>query len=102
MNESVRIAAREESGIVTAKVIIPHPSESGARKDESGNIVPAHFIKTGTVTLNGSPLLDIQLGPAVSKDPFLQFRFKGVKGDILKVLFHDSGNDQFAAETRVL
>ena len=102
MSDNIRMVAREESGMVTAKLVISHPNESGTRKDEQGNLVPANFVRTGTVTLNGSPLLDLQLGPSVSKDPFLQFRFAGKKGDSLKVSFTDSGNMVFAAESVVL
>lgn len=102
MIDSIRMVAREEGGIVSVKLVIAHPSESGTRKDEQGNFVPAHFLKTGTVLLNGTPLLDLQLGPSLSKDPFLQFRFSGKKGDVLKVAFNDSRNERFAAETVVL
>jgi sulfur-oxidizing protein SoxZ len=102
MSESIRIVAREDDGIVSVKLVIPHPNESGSRKDEQGNLVPPHFIRTGAVLLNGKTLLDLQLGPSVSKDPFLQFRFAGRKGDVLKIFFVDSRSEQFAAETVVL
>ncbi|NTU97253.1 MAG: thiosulfate oxidation carrier complex protein SoxZ, partial [Chlorobiaceae bacterium] len=75
MSDSVRMVAREENGVVSMKLVISHPNESGARKDEQGNLVPAHFLKTGIVQLNGAHLFDLQFGPSVSKDPFLQFRF---------------------------
>ncbi|MGB7511819.1 MAG: thiosulfate oxidation carrier complex protein SoxZ [Pelodictyon phaeoclathratiforme] len=101
MSSSVRIFAREESGIVHVKIIIPHPNESGSRKDEQGNLVAAHFIKEGAVFLNGKPLFDIQLGPSVSRDPFLQFRFSGKKGDIVKVSFIDNKDEHFVADTVV-
>jgi len=93
--------ALEESGIVKVKIIIPHPNESGTRIDELGNTVAAHFIREGAVSLNNRPLVDLQLGPSVSKDPFLQFRFTGKKGDVLSVSFLDSTNEYFVAETIV-
>ncbi|MEI6757850.1 MAG: thiosulfate oxidation carrier complex protein SoxZ [Chlorobium sp.] len=101
MSSSIRILAREENGVVLAKVIIPHPNESGTRKDEKGSLVPAHFVREGTVTVNGNSLLDIELGPSVSKDPFLQFRFSGKKGDLLKVSFLDNREERFVAEALV-
>ena len=101
MSSSIRLFAKEDSGIVLVKVIIPHPNESGSRKDDFGALIPAHFIKEGVVSLNGEPLLQLQLGPAVSKDPFLQFRFKGKRGDQLKLIFTDSRAEQFVAETVV-
>ena len=101
MSSSIRILAREENGVVSAKVIIPHPNESGTRKDETGSLVAAHFVREGTVTVNGNSLLDIELGPSVSKDPFLQFRFSGKKGDLLKVSFLDNREGRFVAEALV-
>ncbi|MBM3162726.1 MAG: thiosulfate oxidation carrier complex protein SoxZ [Chlorobi bacterium] len=97
----MRIFAKEEGGIVSVKIVIPHPNESGTRKDESGKIVPAHFIREGSVQVNGKPLLDIQLGPSVSRDPFMQFRFSGKKGDRLTLRFIDTRNQEFAAEALV-
>jgi sulfur-oxidizing protein SoxZ len=98
----MRIFAKEEGGTVSVKIIIQHPNESGTRKDEAGNIVPAHFIREGSVLLNGKPLFDLQLGPSVSRDPFLQFRFSGKKGDALALRFIDSKNQEFAAEATVV
>jgi sulfur-oxidizing protein SoxZ len=101
MSSSVRIFALEENGSVHVKVIIQHPNESGSRKDEQGNLVAAHFIREGAISLNGNPLLDIQFGPSVSKDPFFQFRLTGKKGDLLHVSFLDNKDVTFVAEAVV-
>ncbi|RDD31252.1 thiosulfate oxidation carrier complex protein SoxZ [Prosthecochloris sp. ZM] len=101
MSAQVRIVATEVAGVVTAKVIVPHPNESGRRKDELGNLVPAHFISEAKGSLNGTALFEMQLGPSVSKNPFLQFRFKGGKGDTLNVVLLDNRQNSFAAETVV-
>ncbi len=101
MSSTIRIFAREESGAVHAKVIIPHPNESGARRDENGILIAAHFIKEGAVYLNGNPLMELQLGPSVSKDPFFQFRFFGKRGDLLHVSFIDNKEVTFVADAVV-
>jgi len=98
---SVRIVAIEAQGTVTAKVIVPHPNESGRRKDEQGNFIPANFVTEASGTLNGASLFTMQLGPSVSKNPFLQFRFKGKKGDKLKVSLKDNKQKTYEAETVV-
>ncbi len=101
MSVQVRIVATEAAGVVTAKVIVPHPNESGRRKDELGNLVPAHFVTEAQGRLNGVALFEMQLGPSVSKNPFLQFRFKGKKGDKLNVVLLDNKQNSFEAETVV-
>jgi len=52
--------------------------------------------------LNGQPLLELQLGASVSKDPFLQFKFAGKKGDRLSLRFTDSMRQEFSAEAAVI
>lgn len=73
----IRAQSKGDSGEI--KVLISHPSENGVRKDNSGKLVPAHFIKLATVTVNGKTVLDGLWGPGVSKDPYLGFKVKGMK-----------------------
>jgi sulfur-oxidizing protein SoxZ len=81
------------------KVLISHPSENGLRKDKSGALIPAHFIKNVTVTVNGKAVLDGQWGGGVSKDPYLSFKVKGMKsGDKIIVNAEDNTGDKAMAE----
>ncbi len=97
----LRIVAVEDQGVVSAKVIIPHPNESGMRRDEGGNIVPAHFVQEAEVKLNGDSLFEMQLGPSVSRNPFLQYRFKGKMGDKMSVTCKDNHGVVFTGEALV-
>ena len=48
--------------------------------------MPAHFIQNVTATCTGKTVLAAQWGPAVSKNPFLEFKFKGgTKGDKVQI-----------------
>ncbi|HYG68796.1 MAG TPA: thiosulfate oxidation carrier complex protein SoxZ, partial [Anaeromyxobacteraceae bacterium] len=68
--------------------------ETGQRKDASGTIVPAHFIQSVTAECNGRTVLTAQWGPAVSKNPYLAFKFKGAaKGDRVKITWADNKGD---------
>ena len=79
-----------------------HIMETGQRKDASGNIVPAHFIQNVTVTSNGKTVLSAQWGPAVSKDPFMSFKFKGAKkGDKVAVTWTDNKGDSRTDEATI-
>jgi sulfur-oxidizing protein SoxZ len=47
-------------------------------------------------------VLDAQFGPAVSKDPFLNFKFKGgAKGDKVTVTWVDNHGDKRTDETSI-
>ena len=90
MADPMRIRAVAKDGIVNVKVLMSHEMETGQRKDNTGNIVPAHFIQNVSATYNGKTVLSAQWGPAVAKNPFLEFNFKGgQKGDKIQVTWTD-------------
>jgi sulfur-oxidizing protein SoxZ len=87
----MKIKAVVQDKVVSVKVLISHPMESGRRKDESGVLVPAHYITEVTATWKGETVFHAELGPGVSMDPYLSFSFEGAKaGDTLTVSWVDS------------
>jgi len=97
------IAMRVRAGSGEIKVLMTHPSENGLRKDaKSGQLVPAHFVKNVTVTVNGKTVLDGQWGGGISKDPYLGFKVKGLKaGDKVTVTAEDNKGDKGGGEATV-
>lgn len=94
MGDPMRIRAIANGDAVEVKILMRHEMESGQRKDSSGKIVPAHYIQSVIAKLNDKVVLDASFGPAVSKDPFLSFKFKGgAKGDKLNVSWTDNKGD---------
>ena len=60
-------------------------------KDSKGELIPPHYIETVTFEHGGKTVFTAFWGPAVSKDPYLKFSFKGgKKGDELKVSWKDN------------
>jgi sulfur-oxidizing protein SoxZ len=102
MPNTIRIVAKEENGVVTVKVAITHPSESGLRKGEDGTLIPAHFLCDGWATLNGQKVFELQLGPSISKNPIFSFRIAGKKNDQIHLEFVDNKKEQFVADTKVI
>ena len=91
MANPMKIRATNKDGITEIKILMNHEMETGQRKDASGQLVPAHFIDKVTATCNGKTVLTADWGPAVSKNPFLAFRFKGAKaGDKISVTWVDT------------
>jgi len=87
----MRIRATAQGDEVDVRVLMSHEMETGQRKDSSGKVVPAHYIATVTVTHAGKTVLAAEWGPAVSKNPYLQFKFKGgKKGDEITVTWVDN------------
>lgn len=96
----IRVAARE--GAVNVKILMSHEMETGQRKDGAGKIVPAHYIRSVTATCQGRTVLSAEWGPAVAKNPFLEFTFNGgQKGDKVVVTWEDNMGEKRTDEATV-
>ncbi len=102
MADPMRIRATMQGDKVLVRVLMSHEMETGQRKDSSGNLVPAHFIQQVNAIHNGKVVLSAEWGPAVSKNPFLQFQFTGGKpGDKVQVTWTDNKGDKRTDEATI-
>ncbi|MEY4862766.1 MAG: hypothetical protein RLZ51_861 [Pseudomonadota bacterium] len=102
MADPMKIRASLRDGVVDVRVLMAHEMETGQRKDASGNLVPAWHITEVTATLNGTPVLKVQWGPAISKNPYLSFKVRGAKaGDTISVTWTDNKGDKRTDEAKV-
>ena len=94
MADPMRIRAQAQGDKAVVRVLMSHEMETGQRKDSSGKVIPAWHITDVTVAHNGKQVLAAEWGPAVAKNPFLQFTVKGAKaGDKIAVTWKDNKGD---------
>ena len=94
MADPMRIRAQMTGDKATVRVLMAHEMETGQRKDSAGKTIPAWFIQEVTATHNGKTVMTAEWGPAVSKNPFLQFSIKGAKaGDQVAISWKDNRGD---------
>jgi sulfur-oxidizing protein SoxZ len=87
----MQIRAQASGEKANVRVRMTHDMESGQRKDASGKTVPAWFIQEVTATHQGKLVLTAEWGPAVAKNPFMQFAVKGAKaGDKIALSWKDN------------
>lgn len=102
MADPMRIRAQMIAGKVEVRVLMAHEMETGLRKDNNGNLVPAWFIQNVNVTHNGKTVLAAQWGTGISKNPFLHFRFGGGKvGDKVAVTWTDNKGEKRTDEVAI-
>jgi sulfur-oxidizing protein SoxZ len=102
MSDPMRIRANVQGDKTTVRVLVSHEMESGQRRAADGKVVPAWFIQTIKGEHNGKPVFSAQWGPAVSKNPFVQFAFKGGKaGEKVKVTWIDSKGETRSDEAAI-
>ncbi len=91
MADPMRIRAQVSGDKAVVRVLMSHEMESGQRRDSAGKLVPAWHIQEVTATHNGKVVMSAEWGPAVSKNPFLQFSVKGAKaGDKIAITWVDN------------
>ncbi len=89
--KSIKIRAKAKGGVVSVKALISHPMETGQRKDKkTGKKIPAHFIQEVSVKANGEEVLLAEWGPAISKNPYLSFKYAGSAGDKISLSWVDN------------
>jgi len=103
MANSIKVRAKVKGGETVVKTLISHPMETGLRKDKkTGKKIPAHFIQEVTCEHNGKAVLTALWGTAVSKNPYLSFKFKGANaGDSLKISWVDNQGKSDSTEAKI-
>jgi sulfur-oxidizing protein SoxZ len=102
MADPMRIRAQVAGDKATVRVLMSHEMETGQRKDSAGKTIPAWFIQEVSATHNGKAVLTAEWGPAVAKNPFMQFVVKGAKaGDKITVTWKDNKGDTRTDEATV-
>jgi sulfur-oxidizing protein SoxZ len=102
MADPMRIRAQAQGTGAVVRVLMNHEMESGQRKDSAGKTIPAWHITEVSAALNGNPVFAAEWGPAVGRNPLLQFSLKGAKaGDKLAVTWRDTRGATRTDETTV-
>ena len=102
MGDQIKIRAQIQGDVTEVRILMQHPMETGQRKDDKGQTLPAQFIQSFTVSLNGKPIIDGQLNTSISRNPLFSFKVRGVKGgDKLAVTWADNTGDKRQEEITV-
>jgi len=101
--KKIRIRAKMKGDVAEVKTLMSHPMETGLRKNKkTGKKIPAHFIKEVVCEHKGNKVMVASWGVAVSKNPYLSFKFKGAaKGDMVKISWSDNKGETASADAKV-
>jgi sulfur-oxidizing protein SoxZ len=94
-SNSIKMKAKAGNGETTVKALIKHPMETGRRKDkDTGEVIPAHYIREVTCSYQGDPVMTAEWGPTISMNPFLSFTFTGGNpGEVVELTWTDNTGD---------
>jgi sulfur-oxidizing protein SoxZ len=101
--KKIRIRAKMKGDVAEVKALMSHPMETGLRKNKkTGKKIPPHFIKEVVCEHKGNKVMVASWGVAVSKNPYLSFKFKGAaKGDMITVSWSDNKGGSASADAKV-
>ncbi len=75
--------------VIEIKVLISHPMESGQRRDAMGHAIPRDIIHSLTCTWDDEVVLDADLFPAITANPFFAFTALAEKSGKITITFTD-------------
>ena len=83
----MKIKVSEKDGIVKAKVKMAHEMMTYAQADKKG--IEANFITYVVAKVEEKTVYELSSSQFISRDPFLQFKFHGKKGQVLVLTWTD-------------
>ncbi|MBL8491549.1 MAG: thiosulfate oxidation carrier complex protein SoxZ [Rhodocyclaceae bacterium] len=102
MTDPMKIRAQMKGDVAEVRVLMAHAMETGQRKDNAGNLVPAHFIQQITIEVGGKMVIQGQTGTSVSRNPVFAFKVKGAKaGDKVVVNWVDNKGEKRTDEAAI-
>lgn len=103
MAHQILVRAMTSDDTTTVEALVKHPMDSGFVKDKNGKLIPPHYIEVIDFTHKGKLVLRGFWGPAVSKNPFIKFSFKGGKsGDPIGVAWIDNKGETASTSANIM
>ncbi|MFT4720692.1 MAG: sulfur-oxidizing protein SoxZ [Candidatus Azotimanducaceae bacterium] len=95
----VKMRGKIKNTVAQIKVLMEHPMETGTRRDEAGDVIPAHFIQEVICQRNDEVVLSVEWGTSISKNPYFAFKINGANpGDVVKVSWTDNLGETSAGD----
>lgn len=99
----VKVPSKASKGeVITIKTLISHKMESGQRKDrKTGEKIPRNIINKFTAKFNGKEVFSVNIEPAVSANPYLQFSVKVPESGEFEFIWVDDDNKTYSTKKKI-
>ncbi len=82
----------KKGDLVEVKALVSHVMELGQRRDGAGNLIPRKILNKFICTVNGKEVFSADLEPAISANPYIQFKFRAQEsGAVVLTWVDDDG-----------
>ncbi len=99
----VKVPKTADAGeIITIKTLISHQMESGQRKDKkTGELIPRKIINNFKAAFNGTVVFETVIEPAVSSNPYIQFKVKVPESGEFKFTWTDDDGSVYETAKKI-
>jgi len=98
----IRMPATAKAGeVIEVKTLISHEMESGNRKDKDGKSIPRKIINTFVVKFDGTELMRVDWGTAISANPYQSFFVRVPQTGTFTFEWIDDDGSVYKAEQKV-
>jgi sulfur-oxidizing protein SoxZ len=87
--------------LVEVKALVSHVMETGQRRDSAGKIVPRKILNKFVCTVNGKEVFSADYEPAISANPYIQFKFKAQESGPVVLTWIDDDGSKIVGEDRI-
>ncbi len=87
--------------IVEVKALVSHIMETGQRKDSKGEVIPRKILNKFACTVNGKEVFSADFEPAISANPYIQFKFKAAESGPVVLTWTDDDGSKIVGEEKI-
>lgn len=91
----------KKGDIVEVKALVQHVMESGQRKGSDGNLIPRKILNKFVCTVNGKEVFSADFEPAISANPYIQFKFRAAESGPVVLTWTDDDGSKIVGEDKI-
>jgi sulfur-oxidizing protein SoxZ len=91
----------KKGDIVEVKALVSHVMETGQRKNAKGEVIPRKILNKFIATVNGKEVFSADFEPAVSANPYIQFKFRAQETGPVVLTWIDDDGSKIVGEDKI-
>ncbi len=91
----------KKGDLIEVKALVSHVMESGQRKDSAGKTIPRKILNKFICTVNGKEVFSADFEPAISANPYIQFKFKAQESGPVVLTWIDDDGSKIVGEEKI-
>ena len=92
----------KKGDLVEVKALVAHIMETGQRRDGKGEIIPRKILNKFSCTVAGKEVFSVDFEPAVSANPYIQFKFRANESGPVVLTWTDDDGTKIVGEDKIV